>query len=41
MLIATLSYTKLFEIIYLQLEESAAKANASSKMLYILQVLRN
>jgi len=38
MLTATLSYSKLFEIILLQGEESAAKCNVNSKMLFILQV---
>jgi len=40
MLISTLSYSKLFEIIQLQWDESAAKSNVSSEMLLILQVLR-
>jgi len=39
MLIATLSYSELFEIISLQREELAAKSNVSSKMLFILQRL--
>jgi len=40
MLIATLSYSRLFEIISQQREEAAAKSNVSNKMLFILQVLR-
>jgi len=39
MLIATPSYSK-FETIQLQREESAAKPNVSSKMFFILYVLR-
>jgi len=39
-LIANLSYSKLFEINILQQEESAAKSNVGSKMLFILQGLR-
>jgi len=35
MVIATLSYSKLFEINLLQQEESAVKSNVSSKMLFI------
>jgi len=40
MLIATLYYSKLFEINLLHRKESAAKSNVGSKMLYILQGLR-
>jgi len=40
MLTATLSCSKLFEINLLQREESAAKSNVGSKMLFILQGLR-
>jgi len=40
MLTATPSYSKLFEINLLQREESAAKCNVGSKMLFILQGLR-
>jgi len=40
MLIATLSYSKQFEIISLQRKESTTKSNVSSKMLFILQGLR-
>jgi len=39
MLIANLSYSKLFEINILQ-QESAAKSHVGSKMLFILQGLR-
>jgi len=38
-LIATLPYSKLFETIELQREESAAQSNVGSKMLFILQGL--
>jgi len=40
MLIATLSYSKLFQINLLHREESAAKSNVGSKILFILQGLR-
>jgi len=40
MLIATISFSKLFEINLLQREESAPTSNVGGKMFFILQGLR-